>query len=455
MLTEQFSTFQTILTGLNGTRTRRSGILGKDDVVVAISQSGETADTLASVQLAKKKGAFIYHAHEWMTALGALYICKHVPQMATVFTTHATTTGRSISGNGKQLYAYLPGYFGDQMAHELNVESKHSVEKTAAQQATAFTTVSEVTARECEQLLERKPLITPNGFEQNFVPRGSAFDASREAARRRLLKVASALTGERYGNDTMFIATSGRLEMRNKGIDVYLDALSSLRDTLGRMNSRRRRVVAMVLVPAWMKSPRADLVEAMRQGKPRRQFNPVITHNLHDPDSDPVYRRINALGFHNEAGDPVIVIDVPSYLTGDDGIFNMSYYDLLPGFDAAVFPSYYEPWGYTPLESAAFGVPTVTTDLAGFGCWVLEQFGHNPITSGVEVIHRTDSNYDETVQAVSAGLARLYMMGEKEAARLSRAARSTSKAASWDNFIKYYDEAYAQALSKADERRIQ
>ena len=401
---------------------------------------------------ANPKMKVIAHFDEWTTGMGLLYVKAHLPQVATVFTTHATSIGRSICGNGKPLYDYMAGYHGDQMADELNMQSKHSLEKAAVHAADAFTTVSEVTARECEQLLERHPLVTPNAFEQNFVPKGVNLGKMRTAARRRMLHVASALTGVRYPDDTMIVATSGRLEMRNKGIDVYLDALSAMRESMGRHADVKRKVVAFVLVPAWMKSPRAELAEALRFAKPHRQFNPVITHNLHDPDSDPVYGRINALGFHNEMGDKVTVIDVPSYLNGDDGIFNMTYYDLLAALDAAVFPSYYEPWGYTPLESAAFGVPTVTTDLAGFGQWVLDNRGYDPMTSGVKVIHRTDSNYGDTVQAVASSLISLYMMDEKEAGRIRKAAQTTSKAASWEHFIEYYDNAYQQALNRADDR---
>ena len=397
----------------------------------------------------------VAHFDEWTTGMGLLHVKANLPQVATVFTTHATSIGRSICGNGKPLYDYMPGYFGDQMAGELNMQSKHSLEKAAAHAADAFTTVSEVTARECEQLLERRPLVTPNAFEQNYVPKGAAFTALRQAARKRMLKVASALTGEHYPDDTMIVATSGRLEMRNKGIDVYLDALSSLRNALGRVTSLHRKVVAFVLVPAWMKSPRVDLVENLAARKPHRLFDPVITHNLYNADSDPVYNRINALGIHNEPQDLVSVIDVPSYLNGNDGVFNMSYYDLLSGLDAAVFPSYYEPWGYTPLESAAFGVPTITTDLAGFGQWVLDNFGDDSDMSGVKVVHRTDGNYADTVQTVVSGLINLYMMEPKMMKTVRNGARKTSKAASWDNFINYYDNAYSQALDVARLRNIQ
>ena len=392
----------------------------------------------------------VAHFDEWTTGMGLLYVKAHLPQVATVFTTHATSIGRSICGNGKPLYDYMAGYHGDQMAEELNMQSKHSLEKAAAHAADCFTTVSDVTARECEQLLERRPLVTPNAFEQNYVPKGAQFTSRRAAARKRMLEVASALTGTQFPADTMLIATSGRLEVRNKGIDVYLDSLSSLRDALERVSSLHRRVVAMVLVPAWMKSPRVDLVENMASRKPHRLFDPVITHNLYNPDSDPVYRRINALGFHNEPQDLVTVIDVPCYLNGDDGIFNMTYYDMLAGLDAAVFPSYYEPWGYTPLESAAFGVPTVTTDLAGFGQWVLDNFGDDSDLSGIKVVHRTDSNYAETIQTVVSGLINLYVMDPDFMKSVRKGARKTSKAASWEHFISYYNEAYRIALENKD-----
>ncbi|MBR3452542.1 MAG: glycogen/starch synthase [Muribaculaceae bacterium] len=394
----------------------------------------------------------VAHFDEWTTGMGLLHVKARMPRVATVFTTHATSIGRSICGNGKPLYDYMAGYFGDQMASELNMQSKHSLEKAAAHAADAFTTVSEVTARECEQLLERRPLVTPNAFEQHFVPKGARYSRQRRLARQRMLQVAGALTGQQFDEDTMIVATSGRLEMRNKGIDVYLDALAALRQDLEQVNSLSRRVVAFVLVPAWMRSPRADLADNLASGHRHRLFDPVITHHLHNADQDPVYSRINALGIHNEPQDKVIVIDVPCYLNGNDGIFNMAYYDLLPGLDVAVFPSYYEPWGYTPLESSAFGVPTITTDLAGFGQWVLDTFGDDSDASGIKVVHRTDSNYPETVRAVVSGLINLYVMDDKMMKQVRQGASDTSKAASWENFIVHYDKAYEQALSQAQSR---
>ena len=395
----------------------------------------------------------VAHFDEWTTGMGLLHVKAHLPNVATVFTTHATSIGRSICGNGKPLYDYMTGYYGDQMAYELNMQSKHSLEKAAAHAADAFTTVSEVTARECDQLLERHPIVTPNAFEQKYVPRGEKLVKLRDAARARMLEVASALTGETYDDDTMLIATSGRCEVRNKGIDVYLDAMSSLRDSLGRVTSLKRKVIAFVFVPSWMKSPRTDLIKNLDTDKRKRLFNPVITHNLYDADGDAIYNRINGLGIENTQQDTVTVIQVPSYLNGDDGIFNMSYYDLLAGLDAAVFPSYYEPWGYTPLESIAFGIPTITTDLAGFGQWILDNFGDNAEKCGVRVLHRTDSNYHESVSAVASSLINLYLMPGVKFRSVSKAARATSKKASWENFMPHYETAYTQALHAAQQRK--
>ncbi|MDY6130230.1 MAG: glycogen/starch synthase, partial [Prevotella sp.] len=173
----------------------------------------------------------IYHGNEWMTGLGLLYINKVLPEVATVFTTHATSIGRSIAGNNKPLYGYLSAYNGDQMALELNMQSKHSIEKQTAMYVDCFTTVSDITANECKELLDKPvDVVLPNGFENGFVPRGSAFAKQRKAARKRLMDVAHALTGEHFSDETLIVSTSGRYEFRNKGIDVFIEAMHRLRN---------------------------------------------------------------------------------------------------------------------------------------------------------------------------------------------------------------------------------
>ena len=391
----------------------------------------------------RKAPEVVAHFDEWTTGMGLLYVKSHVSQVRTVFTTHATSIGRSIAGNGKPLYDYMAGYNGDQMARELNMESKHSLEKAAAHAADVFTTVSEVTARECEQLLERRPLVTPNAFEQRFVPKGKALAEARDVARARLLQVVESLTGQTLPSDTMLIATSGRCEFRNKGIDLYLDALNVMRTLVHGNVQATRPVVAFVLVPSWVDCPRADLVSSLNNGLVSRLPNPVITHELHQPDHDVVLCKMRDVNFNNKPDDRLMVIDVPCYLNGHDGILGLSYYDVLVGIDLTVFPSYYEPWGYTPLESIAFGVPTITTNLAGFGQWVIDQCGHDASRSGVTVLHRTDSNYSETVHALAAEMMQYYHLSPADKQRRNRAAQATSKQAQWKQFIEPYQEAYS------------
>lgn len=393
--------------------------------------------------LGKKAGNVIAHFNEWTLGAGLLTIKELRPEIKTVFTTHATCIGRSICGNGKPLYDYLRGYNGDQMAAELNMQSKHSLEKAAAHAADCFTTVSDVTARECEQLLERRPhIVTPNGFESGFVPSKAKFKAVRSEARKTLLDVARALTGRDFDDDTFIIATSGRCEYRNKGIDMFLDVMARLADC-----GTPRRVLAYVMVPAWSGEPRADLVASLKSGHQTRLADPVLTHALHNYNDDLINRRIHELGFASGShGDCVTVIYVPCYLKGDDGIFNKTYYDLLIGMDATVFPSYYEPWGYTPLESVAFGVPTVTTSLSGFGQWIRSNFENSFADCGAVAVERTDSNYDDVVRAIADDLTALMALDAAARTKISEVAKSTASCAEWSLFIEYYNEAFRRAI---------
>lgn len=410
-----------------------------------------TSATDVPSKLRRHCPAIIAHFDEWTTGMGLLYTQWRQPSVATIFTTHATSIGRSICGNGKPLYDYMRGYNGDQMAGELNMHSKHSLEKAAAQAADCFTTVSDVTAIECEQLLERRPdIVTPNGFEKGFVPAKSKFEGVRTKAREALLNIASSLTGVKLPEDTFLVATSGRCEYRNKGIDVYLDALTRLAATRTHADTP---VVAFVLVPAWAKEAREDLKAALRlKNKKHALPEPYITHTLNNPDQDPIIGRIRQLGL-TLTKDNLTVIYVPCYLNGSDGILDRTYYDTLIGLDATVFPSYYEPWGYTPLESVAFGVPTITTSLSGFGQWVLNCFGDAPSfdNCGVNVIRRTDSNYDDVASGIARSLEWLLTHRDSKAT-ISRSATETSAMAAWAYFIDYYVVAFTMALDNSMER---
>lgn len=400
-----------------------------------------------------KNKKVVYHANEWMTCLGVLYLHEYLPQVGTIFTTHATSIGRSIAGNNKPLYEYLYAYNGNQMAYELNMQSKHSIERQTAHFVDCFTTVSNITALECKELLDKEvDVVTPNGFEDNFVPKGATFTQKRKEARAHLLKLANALTGKTFTDDTLIISTSGRYEFRNKGIDVFIEAINKLRCDA----SFNKNLVAFIEVPAWVVAPREDLVNRLQSNDVFNSplENPYITHSLHQPEGDNVLNMLRYLDMLNQSNENVSIIFIPSYLNGNDGVINKEYYDLILGKDLCVYPSYYEPWGYTPLEAVAFKVPCITTNLAGFGLWVesLKDF-HNTIEEGVKVVHRTDYNYWDVAESIAETIKHFASLDANMVKTARANASKISKKALWNKFIAYYDEAYHIALEKAEKRK--
>jgi glycosyltransferase involved in cell wall biosynthesis len=395
----------------------------------------------------------IAHFNEWMLGMGALYVQKQLPRIATVFTTHATSIGRSIAGNNKPLYSCMNGYNGDQMARELHLEAKHSIEKQTAHHVDCFTTVSDVTAVECRQLLDKAPdVVTPNGFEPDFVPSGNAYASKRLKARNVLLRTAGKLLGYSPDPNAFLLATSGRYEYRNKGIDLFIDSMNHLRQSPG----LQRETIAFILVPAWVYAPRADLKAVIEKDIDTTEplQTPFLTHWLHAMENDRIMNFILSAGFTNRAGEKLKILFVPCYLDGNDGIFNLPYYDLLIGMDATVFPSYYEPWGYTPLESIAFGIPTITTGLAGFGRWAKNvAAGGNAIENGVAVVMRTDDNYAQVVETITDAL--LALAPPQTAAEMNALQQrcfELAAKAEWEQFISYYYIAYDKAFVKAKGR---
>ena len=402
-----------------------------------------------------EKDNVVVQAHEWQSGSAALYLKMALPAVGTLFTTHATSIGRSIASNGKPLYDFFEGYDGDQMADELNVQSKHSIEKQSAHNVDCFTTVSELTARECLQLIERKiDVILENGFEKDFVPEKNEFDARRAQARSARLRVARALTGSEISDDAIIIGIGGRMEMRNKGIDMFLETMARLNGC----NELERDVVAFIDVPAWSDSPRGDLQKRLstkdnKWSTPMR--DPYLTHNLCNFENDAIAVSIRNIGLANYDGKGrVKVIYVPCYLKGNDGIFNMDYYDVLIGNDLSIYPSYYEPWGYTPLESAAFHIPTITTNLAGFGLWVNSVLGRRgKLSDGVEVVERNDSNYFDSADVITKIICTFAKLSAEEVSEYRRNAAEMAEKALWKHFIKNYLRAYDHALRAAAERK--
>ncbi|MBQ1912846.1 MAG: alpha-glucan family phosphorylase, partial [Bacteroidales bacterium] len=384
--------------------------------------------------------------HEWQTGSGILELKRSGLPIATVFTTHATMMGRCLAGNNLPLYSEMASYNGDEMARRFNVTAIYSMEKKSAQQADVFTTVSEITARECAQFLERPvDVVTPNGFENSFTPAtDEEYQQLHDTARERLVEVASAMSAEPVPSNALFVGIGGRYEYRNKGIDVFIDALAQL----NREEYDGRSVQAFIMIPSGHHGPDKQLV-AKLAGTGDEHYQTQTSHYLMNADYDTITHRLREVGLNNALGDKVKVYFIPSYLNGDDGVFNETYYHLLCGMDLALFPSYYEPWGYTPLEALAFRVPTLTTSLAGFGMWVRTHCGENH--PGITVVDRDDTNYDQVVDGV---VARIREMGglELEVRKQYREnAREMAQIALWDHQIVYYQEAYSLALAKVQD----
>ena len=393
-------------------------------------------------QFATENQKVVAHFHEWMASAGALYLRDKAPYVATVFSTHATVMGRCIAGNRLPLYNDLHKFNADELARQFHVMAKHSLEKAAASAADAFLTVSDITANECKYLLGREVTrVTPNGFENGFVPQGKALEAQRNAARKKMLEVASAAWGYNFADDTLIVGTSGRYEYRNKGIDVYLESLKQLATS-----NLNRDVLAIVAVPAGINGVREDLVKHLADSN--NAIDPsqkrYLTHRLEAEAWDQVSQSIEGSILSTNAS-RVKVLFVPTYLNGNDGLFNISYYEMLAGFDLTVFASYYEPWGYTPLESVAYGVPTVTTTLAGFGMWVAKLANHE----AVDIIRRDDYNEREVVFHITEVIKRYLAMDAAALAKSREAAIEVSNTALWSKLFNEYKQAYEEAMDNS------
>lgn len=410
-------------------------------------------------QQTNKKQTAVFQAHEWMSGFGLLYVKQHEPSIGTVFTTHATSIGRSITTNNKDLYAYFDGYNGDQMAVELNIHSKHSIEKTAALVADCLTTVSDVTDRECNQFFGRKSdVILPNGFDVSFVSKGNTLQNIRHRARKAVFNTYNALAGANLTDSTFVVSTSGRNDFRCKGFDMFFSSLRKLEE----QGNLQRDILAIIAVPCWKKEARKDLQERLAKKPPIKILNcsdleplahPFITHELYNFNEERIVSTIYNSGLSLDRKSKVHLLFIPSYLDGNDGIINLPYYDFLTASDYCIYPSYYEPWGYTPLESIAFGIPCLTTSLSGFGQWVNSIVGHQALLpDGAAVILRNDGNYNQCVDEIATSIQVATTLQPDEYFRFQEAARTLSTKALWKNFITNYIQAYTLALKYANKK---
>ncbi|HHH53461.1 MAG TPA: alpha-glucan family phosphorylase, partial [Bacteroidetes bacterium] len=389
----------------------------------------------------------IAHFHEWMTGSGILYLKENLPQIGTVFTTHATILGRTIAGNHLPLYSKMMEYNPQVMANNYNISAKYSLEKLSAEHADIFTTVSSITAKECKYFLGKKPdIITPNGFEDSIVPIQNEFNIKKQLSKNKLREVSEAVLGYELDENPFFVLNSGRYEFKNKGIDIFIKSLVKLNSL-----NPEREIVAFIAVPAGTKGAnpivKARLEGNRMEGDDGKSF--FCTHELYDIQNDPVVSLLKELNVNNSKESKIKIIFSPVYLNGSDGIFNLKYYDFLIGFHFTIFPSYYEPWGYTPMESVAFHVPTVTTSLAGFGDWIKDKL--KIYKDGAYVLERNDTNDDEVIDNLTEIINEFSSLNVEEFMMSCIKAKELSKLALWNHLIKHYVDAYNQAGEKAEE----
>lgn len=390
----------------------------------------------------------VAHFHDWVSGAGVLYLKEKAPQIGTLFTVHSTNVGRTIAANRQHLYMDLKQFNGDSKAREFNIVSKHSIEKQSAQNTDCFLVVGETISKECKQILEKEPdLLTPNGFEDDFVPVGEEFYKKRKLAKAKLKEVAEALLGCELSPNTKFISTCGRYEFRNKGFDIFIDSIAEVREKAG----VKDELVAFIMVPANIYGPRKDLQEKLASKSDAvLTGNRYVTHDLHDVDFDKILNHIKEVELPNDKNDKIKVIYVPAPLNGNDGIFDMVYYDLLIGMDLTIFPSYYDPWGYTPLESLAFHIPSVTTDLTGFGSWAKQNIPN--YESGLKVVERNDENHYAVVKRIAEIVVEFFAKTDAAREKEQKDAYELSRSVLWKNQVKHYYEAYAFALKKVADR---
>jgi len=405
---------------------------------------GEVIETIYNLMVRPYGIQAVAQFHEWMCGAGLLFLKKKVPEMGTVFTTHATILGRSLAASGVDIYTVMDHLSPQVEAGAHDIKAKYSMEVTSAREADCFTTVSEITASEAKNFLGRYPdVITPNGLDVDNIPDLTVDRTPALKSREKLLSAASRFLRKEFPANTKIVIISGRYEFHNKGIDISLNAFSRLEKDM----TKDELMLVYLFVPAG----HTDLIPALQNDYtgPEPGNPPIATHRLHNESSDPILQTCNKLGLMNTSQSRVNIIFDPAYLNGHDGLINMTYYEALSGCDLGVFPSYYEPWGYTPLESAAHAVPTITTDQAGFGTWVRLMAMEN---GGVIILNRKGQKIDLIEENLYNIFKNFLSWSDIEIEERRKSAWHVALQANWKDFFKLYLEAYDKSVAVAHER---
>ena len=412
---------------------------------------GEVIEAACKALHIPADGPALAHFHEWMCGGGLLYLKTNAPYVGPVFTPHATMLGRSMAGSGFDIYKQMHQINPKHEAGAYNITAKCSMETASAREADCFTTVSRITADEAGVFLGRTPdVLTLNGLDLRVIPDYSRDRSLATASRQRLLEAAGRLLRRRLPEDTRVFLVSGRYEYHNKGIDVFLDALGMVNTALSQSQSN---VLALCAVMGGHSGVNADAVSGDPAKLPGQGGFWISSHHVYNQPNDPILNACQRLGLDNRPENHVQVIFDPALLDGKDGFLNMRYEEVLAACDLGVFPSWYEPWGYTPQESAAHAVPTVTTDLSGFGMWVRSSRQRDK--NGVTIICRRQTSYDETAASLRDVLLQYASLPEEQMQEHRHMVRHVAEGCSWEQFFPYYVQAYGLALDKARQRSSQ
>ena len=445
------------------------------------------------------KAKLIAHFHEWMAATSIPGIRKLNSKIKMVFTTHATILGRYLAMNDSNFYDHLESYNWEVEAKKFNIEAQVFIERAAAHGSHVFSTVSEVTGRECEFLLGRKPdVYLPNGLN---IERFVAMHESQNLHQTYKEKIHRFVMGHffpSYSFDldkTLYFFTSGRFEYRNKGYDLTLESLARLNWRLQQEGSDATVVMFFITKkPCYSINPkvmqqRASLenlretcdeiknsvgdqlfyqatLSAEQKVPPLNDFVPehlrlnyrrtvqswksddlplVITHTLRDKENDEILNFIRGANLINNSFDRVKIVYHPDFISSINPLFHMDYDNFVRGCHLGVFPSYYEPWGYTPLECIARGIPTITSNLSGFGDYVINNM-EKPQEKGVYIVDRVHKNFDQSADEMADQMFKFIHHDRKFRIQERTKAELSSFDLDWEQLRKFYDKAYDHAL---------
>lgn len=440
----------------------------------------------------------IAHFHEWMAGLALPVIKNRQLPVATVFTTHATMLGRYLAQNDNQFYEHLPYYNWHHEASHFNILAQVKIEREATHACDVFTTVSDLTAAECQHLLERNPdTILPNGLNIERFMALHEFQNLHRIYKEKINKFVMGHFFPSYTFDldkTLYFFSSGRYEYTNKGFDVTLEALARLNYRMQQANSDKtvvffmitrqpvRSVVANVLSRRAMMESMRKTVDTLSEQMGDRLFNSVaqgiypdlkelvddywtlrlrqfihewkvpewpsiVTHDLVDNKHDAVLNKLRECQLLNQPENRVKVVYHPEFISANSPLFDMDYDQFVRGCHLGIFPSAYEPWGYTPLECAARGVPAVTSDLAGFGSYIAEHMSEEK-RIGLPIIKRREKNFHESTDELVNQLYDFTTMERRERIDLRNKVEANSVYFDWDNLGTHYDEAHLEALKR-------